>query len=260
MRIGPAESWEGRSVSDRLVLIIDTVATQRTPIGLTRLSTLTGIAKSTVHRLASDLVRHGFLHQEDAGGYRLGLHLFELGQRVTTSRHLRNAALPYLADLLTASREVVQLGVIDGDDIVCLEKLSNPHSVQLFSAVGSRVSADRCALGKVVLAFDERSRIASESAAVVMSGGSATGARVGTLEFDTIRRQGVAYDCGDGEDGIACVAAPIFDQAGRAFAAVSVAGPARELQIVRVATAVRTAAAGIGATLSSSGSGHPVRR
>src|SRR5688572_31551870 len=121
MRIGAEESAEQRSVGDRMLLILDTVAASPGEMGLSELARRTGLKKATVHRLATDLVAHRML-ERGGYGYRLGLHLFELGQHVPASRRLRATALPFMADLLTATGEIVQLGVLDGTEVLYIEK------------------------------------------------------------------------------------------------------------------------------------------
>lgn len=261
MRISAVETHEGRSVSDRLFLILDTVAEQRGAVGLTRLSTLTGIAKPTVHRLAGELVRHGFLFQDDDGGYSLGLHLFELGQRVPASRRLRDVALPLMSDLLEATHEIVQLGVLHGTEIVYVEKLTGLHSIRAPSVVGSRLPAYRTALGKAILAFSNSDLVEPVLQAPMPAATTATitSPEQFLRELEAVRQRGFAYDRGEGDAGIVCVAAPIVDPLGIAFAAMSVTGPAQRLSVQQVDMAVRTAALSISRTLST-GLGPPRRR
>jgi len=210
MRISTDEAGEQRSVGDRLLLILDTVAAAPGEIGLSELARQTGMKKATVHRLATDLVEHRML-ERGGYGYRLGLHLFELGQHVPASRRLRATALPHMSDLLTATGEMVQLGVLDGTEIVYVEKLTGRHSIPAPSAVGTRLPAYCTGLGKAMLAFSEECAVERVLAAPMP-------ARTGTTitdpvrfrrELDRIRETGVAYDREGGTRGIVCVASAI---------------------------------------------------
>ncbi|MET7992658.1 IclR family transcriptional regulator [Amycolatopsis sp. NPDC005232] len=252
MRISAEETEQHRSVGDRMLLILDTVATSPGEVGLSELARRTGLKKATVHRLALDLVAHRML-ERGAYGYRLGLHLFELGQHVPASRRLRATALPFMADLLTATGEVVQLGVLDDTDIVYVEKLTGQHSASVPSAVGTRLPAYCTGLGKAILAFSDESAVERVTSAPMpaRTGTTITDPRHFLRELAKIHDSGIAYDREEGTRGIACVAAPIVVESyvgrdgHRAVAGLSVTGPAHRLQPARLGAAVRTAALSI---------------
>jgi DNA-binding IclR family transcriptional regulator len=243
VRISQAEAEQQRTVSDRLLAIVDGVAAHRGEVGLTELALLTGIAKPTVHRLASELVRHRVLRRGERG-YELGFHLFELGQAVPISRRLRDIALPLMADLLEATHEIVQLAVLDGREVVYLEKLTARQSIKAPSVVGARLPAYSCGLGKAILAYSPPEDVEKVLTGPMPAVTAATITDPVKLrrELANIRRHGLAYDRGEGTEGIVCVAAPILDYGGAAIAALSITGPRNRLRIVRIEAAVRTAA------------------
>jgi DNA-binding IclR family transcriptional regulator len=245
-----------------MLLVLDTVANSPGEVGLSELARQTGLKKATVHRLATDLVSQRML-ERGAYGYRLGLHLFELGQHVPASRRLRATALPFMADLLTATGEIVQLGVIDGIDIVYIEKLTGRHGVPVPSSIGSRLPAYCTGLGKAILAFSDESAIERVLASEMpdRTGTTITDPKRFRRELEKIRETGVAYDREEGTRGVACVAAPIVVESyvgrdgHRAVAGLSVTGPSQRLQPVRLGAAVRTAALSISRLL-----GYPLMR
>ncbi|OBH08770.1 MULTISPECIES: IclR family transcriptional regulator [unclassified Mycobacterium] len=254
MRLSTEEADEQRSVSDRLLLIMDAVAAAPGEVGLTELARLTGIKKATVHRLASDLLAHRML-ERGAYGYRLGLHVFELGQQVPASRRLRTSARPFMSDLVTATGETVHLGVLEGTGILCIERLTGRRSAQ--AAFGSWLPAYCTALGKVILAYSHESA-AERTLAEPMpkrTGATITDPLRLARELEKIRDAGVAYDREEWTAGIVCVAAPIVVEGyvgrdgHRGVAALSVTGPAGRMQPARVASAVRTAALTISRSL-----------
>lgn len=259
MRISADEAGEQRSVGDRLLLILDAVADSPGEVGLSELARRTGLKKATVHRLAADLVAHRML-ERGGYGYRLGLHLFELGQHVPASRRLRATALPHMSDLLIATGEIVQLGVLDGTEIIYIEKLTGRHSVPAPSVVGSRLPAYCTGLGKAVLAFSDESAVERVVSAPMPARTSTTITDPGRFrrELERIRDTGIAYDREEGTRGIVCVASAIVVESyvgrdgHRAVAGLSVTGPAQRLQPARLEAAVRTAALAISRSL-----GHP---
>ncbi|NED58929.1 helix-turn-helix domain-containing protein, partial [Micromonospora aurantiaca] len=84
-----------------------------------------GLPKSTAHRIALDLAEAGLL-ERDGARVRLGLRLFEIGQRVPRQRVLRDAAVPYMSDLREATRQTVHLAVLEGTEVVYVEILGSP--------------------------------------------------------------------------------------------------------------------------------------
>jgi IclR family transcriptional regulator, acetate operon repressor len=252
MRISNVESEQQRSVSGRLLLILDAVAEHRGEVGLSQLALITGIAKPTVYRLASELVKHGMLRRGQYG-YGLGFHLFELGQQVPISRRLRDTALPLMSDLLEATHEIVQLAVLDGCEVVYLEKLTARQSIKAPSVVGSRLPAYCCGLGKAILAFSEEEKVETVLAGPMpkLTTATITAPARFRRELDSIRQYGIAYDRGEGTPSIVCVAAPILDYNGCAVAAISITGPAQRLRVERFEAAVRTAALTISRLLNT---------
>jgi DNA-binding IclR family transcriptional regulator len=256
VRLGAEEAGEQRTVAGRMLLILDAVASTPGEIGLTELARRTGLKKATVHRLAADLLAHKML-ERGGYGYRLGLHTFELGQHVPASRRLRATAVPYMTDLLTATGEVVQLGVLDGTEVVYVEKLTGQHSVATPAKVGTRLPAYCSGLGKAILAFSDEAVVEQVLAAPMPARTSTTitdPARF-RVEIEKIRESGVAYDREEGTAGILCVASAIVVDSyhgrdgHRAVAGLSIAGAAGRIQPARLASGVRTAALSISRSL-----------
>ena len=121
---------------------------------LSELARRSGVPKASVHRLCQELVGWGLLERTGpGGGYRLGLLLFELGQRVARQRVLRDAALPQMESLLIATGETVHLGIGDGTEVLYVEKLPGSRPVAAPSKVAGRLPMHATATGKVLLAF-----------------------------------------------------------------------------------------------------------
>lgn len=220
-------------------------------LGVSELARRTGMAKSTTHRLAADLVRLGML--EAVGSkLRLGIRLFELGQLVPRQRTLREAALPFMEDLREATRNSVHLAVLEGVEVVYVEILRARGSRSLPSRVGGRLPAHATGVGKAILAFSPTEVVTARIEAgldrlsphtIVTPGGL-------TRELRTIRDEGVSYDRQESDVGIVCAAAPVFGPDGSVHAALSVTGRAERLDVPRMAPAVRTAALALSRSLA----------
>lgn len=206
-------------------------------------------APSTAHRLLTSLEASGYVERIGTN-FRLGRRLFELGNHIAycRPRGLRDIALPYLADLYERSHQVVHLAVLDGADVLYLEKLFGHRHARMPSHVGGRVPATCCGLGKALLAFGDPATVDDAIAAGLQPRTPYTLANESWLrtELELIRREGVAYDREEVAVGLTCVAAPIL-KSGRAVAAVSIAGLSGAFDPTQFASAVRRAAAAIAA-------------
>jgi IclR family transcriptional regulator, acetate operon repressor len=238
-------------VMDRTLLLLEVFEQDGGPVSLGELVAATGLPKSTVHRMAQQLVAWGGLEQVD-GRYCLGMRLFELGQRVLRQRQLREAALPFMEDLYEATHAIVHLGVLDGHDVVYLERLKGHRGPSCPSRVGGRMPAHCTGIGKVLLANappalveDLLRRPLERRTAYTI-----TDARVLREELAAVRCRGVAFDREEAQLGLACVAAPVTTPAGT-VAALSVAAPSHRASLESLAPAVRTAALGLARTITT---------
>ena len=212
-------------------------------VGAAELARRTGLPKSTVHRIMGDLVRAGLLERHDRK-VSLGLALFEIGQRVPRQRVLRDAAIPFMSDLREATRQTVHLAVLDGREVVYVEKLTTPGGPPLPSAVGGRFPATATGVGKAILAFSPSAIVEPLLSELLPRLTERTIAAPGLLsrELRRIHRDGVAYDREESGPGVTCVASPVLGPGGHAIAALSLSGWSTQMRPARYAPAVRTAA------------------
>lgn len=213
-------------------------------LSLAELHRRTGIPKPTALRLLRELAEWD-LTEQVPGGWCLGMRLFELGELVPRQREVRSAAAPYLRDLAQKTRETVHLAVLDGTEVVYLDRIDGHHGPRLPSRIGGRMPAYCTGVGKAMLAFGPRSWIDEVVAAGMVRRTPRTVVAPGLLERDLakIRETGVAEEHEESTRGIACAASPVLDASGTPVAAISVTGWAHLLDTTKLAPAVRTAAA-----------------
>ncbi|MGY1805819.1 IclR family transcriptional regulator [Blastococcus sp. SYSU D00669] len=222
------------------------------PLALAELGRRTGLARSTVHRLVTDLAEVGWVRRVD-NRYELGMALFELGELVPVKHRLRTVALPYMQDLLSVTGETVHLAVRDGGDAVYAEKLHGHRPLPLPSRVGGRAPLTCTAVGKALLAHESPGVVGDLLSRPLRrwTAGSVTDPRVLTRQLDEIRRTGLALEREEAAPGGACVAAPVLVD-GRPVAALSVAVPVAHFAPERLGPAVLTAALGLARALTAS--------
>jgi DNA-binding IclR family transcriptional regulator len=238
------------SVLGRAFALLGAFGPAAPQLTLTDLAARSGLALSTTHRLAHELVRLGALERID-GWYYPGMRLFELAQLSRPIAHLRQAALPFMEDLYEATHQIINLGVLDGSEIIYIERICGHQAADVPSRTGSRYPAHCTGLGKAQLAFLPQSR-REELFAAPLAGRTRQSIRdhgVLRRELTLVAERGVACDREETEPGIACVAAPVLDRSGRPVAALSVTGTVGRINPLSLAPAVRTASLGVARVL-----------
>ncbi len=214
---------------------------------LSQISRRTGLALSTTHRLAAELVRCGGLEREREGTYRIGVRLWEIGSLAPVRGSLRELALPYMQDLYEATHENIQLAVRDGHDALILERISGRASVPIVTRVGGRLPLHATGVGKVLLAHAP----AALQEAVLADGLTAMTPRTITDPDEMraclaeIRRAGFAWTRDEMTLGSLSVAAPVQGPDGSVVAAMSIVMGSYTTDVGRYAPTVRTAARGL---------------
>jgi DNA-binding IclR family transcriptional regulator len=242
----------GDSVLDRAFQLLRAFSAEHPQLTLAEMVARSGLPRSTAHRLACQLERHGAL-EHGAGGWRLGVGLFELGQLVSRRQRLRDLALAHMEDLYELTRATVHLAVLEGDEVLYVEMLSGHRKVLTPSRVGGRMPAHCTGVGKVLLAYDDGARArlarATEPLAAVTARTITEPARL-LAELVEVRRRGIALDREEAAENLVCVAAPLLTGPGVAAAGLSVSMPAHgRLQPRDVEPALRQAAQRLGRTL-----------
>lgn len=221
-------------------------------LGVSELARRTGLPKSTVYRIAKELVGHRLL--ERAGDeFRLGLRLFELGEQAAPRKNLRDAALPFMADLREATCQTVHLAVLEDRDVVYIEILRQRSAPRLPSRVGGRLPAHATAVGKAILAFSSPDVVEDTIRHGLARVGPRTTVAPGMLQrqLSRIKSGGVAVEFEESAPGLVCAASPVLATDGAPVAAISISGWLGKLNPRRIAPAVQTAALCIGRELST---------
>ncbi len=220
-----------------------------TTLSLAEIARRTELPKPTLHRLLAALEVLGLVERVGTG-HQLGIRLFELGEHVPRKQRLREAALPFLQDLYEASHDTVHLAVLDGTDVVYLERIRGHRAGNVASRVGGRLPAYSTGVGKSLLAFNPEAAEATMAMPLVArTPYTITNPAVLAEELTRIRQCGISFDREENSLGVTCVAAPILVD-DRAIAAISITCSPPRTDVERYAPAVKTAALGIRRTLT----------
>ncbi|MDQ1035396.1 DNA-binding IclR family transcriptional regulator [Streptomyces sp. V3I8] len=203
-----------------------------------------GMPRSTTHRTAERMIRLGWL-DKPRDRYRIGNRLFEISGLAPVRHELREAVLPFLQDLHHATRNTVQLGVLDDTRVLIVEKITGHRPMPMLSQVGGMIPAYCSGLGRAILAHSDAATVeAVLDAGLTARTPRTLTSRVAVLrELAAIPQRGWALDREEGNIGVSCVAAPVFGPFGDVVAALSVTGPTTVVRADRVGPAVRLAAA-----------------
>lgn len=230
---GVKENRYSIRVLDRAFSVLSLLSDGK-PRSMTALSGELGISSSTMFRLLASLAHLNYVQRENnSGEYRLGLACLELARAYYEANDLRKVAFPELEALRDRTTETVHLGILDGTEVVYLEKLHGLHAVGLMmSSVGGRAPSHCTGLGKVLLAFCDpedvrqiyrNKEIPSFTARTIHDIDSLT------EHLLEVRERGYAFDEGEHEAEVRCVAVPIYNADGDVSAAISVSGPATRM-------------------------------
>ena len=241
---GPAADGPPEGGLDRAAVILGSFDAAHRELTLAALVTRTGLPRSTVHRTATRMIQLGWL-EKPADRYRIGNRLFEIASLAPIRLELREAVLPFLQDLHQATKITVQLGVLDGTQVLVVDKITGHRAMPMLDQVGGMIPAYCSALGRAILAYAEQPVIDAALAGPLAARTPRTlTSRVAIVrELTAVPERGWAVDREEGNIGVSCVAAPIFGPLGDVVAALSVTGPSQLVRADRIGPAVRMASA-----------------
>src|SRR5450631_1712600 len=206
-------------VLERTFSLLNVLATYPDPVSLKQISEQTGLHPSTAHRILNDLTIGRYVDRPEAGSYRLGMRLLELGNLVKARLDVRDAAIGPMRELHKLTHQPVNLSVRQGDEIVYIERTYSERSgMQVVRAVGGRAPLHLTSVGKLFLANDEPQRVRAYATRTGLTGhtrNSLTDLPMLERELDKIRKLSISRDDEELELGVRCMAAGIYDDQGR---------------------------------------------
>ena len=220
-------------VLERTFALLDVLASHTEPVALKEISERTGLHPSTAHRILNDLAAGRLVDRPEAGSYRLGMRLLELGNLVKARLDVREAALVPMRELHRITHQPVNLSVRQGDEIVYIERAYSERSgMQVVRAIGGHAPLHLTSVGKLFLAFDDPARVRAYATRTGLAGHTRNSITdLGRLERELaqVRQHNVARDDEELELGVRCMAAGIFDDQNKLVAGLSVSAPADRL-------------------------------
>ena len=210
----------GQSVVSRVLRILEAFESGPAALSLTQIAESAELPLPTAYRLVRELTEWGALQRDASGRYQVGLRLWEVAQH--GGRQLRDAARPYLQDLFSLTQETSNLAVRKGREALYIDRVYSSKRVPRASRVGGRLPLHATAVGKVLLAYEERWMWDAYLAVPLEAPTVRTHVNPRRLveELERIGEQGHATTFEEARSGVCSIAVPVLNRADTAVAAL----------------------------------------
>lgn len=235
--------------SDERMLDIMEALKEHTSAGVTELADRLDMPKSTVHVHLSTLKDRGYVVQNEAREYRLSLRVLDMGMMVRETQEMYEEVLPKLDELAEETDEKVWWAVEENGKAVFIAKSVGKHAIQTNARIGHHIELYQLAAGKAILASLPAERREAILGQYDYPVGDGTTRADLEAELEEIQDRGVAYGSDQFLQGVSGVGAPLTDNAGNSFGAISVSGPSNRLDSDRVENELTNLVRGISGEL-----------
>ncbi len=242
----------------RALRILKTFSYDSPRLELKEIARANDLPKSTTHRILSTLELEGFIRQSSlTGTYQLGMVMFELGNLALSSTNIRTAAVPRMERLSAESGEATHLGILSNGEVVSFEVTPAQRGLTVGIRIGDRAPLHCTGVGKATLAFqpeEEIQRVLTHPLQRFTARTIVESTRL-DRELQSVREKGYAVDDSEHEEGIRCVAAPVWNRTGKVIGSLSISGPSMRIdkrKIPALAEMVKAVAAEISRELGYS--------
>ncbi|MFO1335772.1 MAG: IclR family transcriptional regulator, partial [Piscinibacter sp.] len=198
----------------------------------------TGLTRSNAHRTLQTLIHAGYVERDPIdGSFRGTLKMFAMGVRQQGQLDVRKIAPPHMATLARESGETIHLSILDGLDVIYIDKIDSVQPIRAYSMVGGRAPAHAVATGKALLAAQSPLHLDAMPARLErFTAATITDREVLLAELAKASRVGYAVNRGEWRDGVGGLAATVFNGFERPVAALGISGPLDRLTPARMKT------------------------
>lgn len=248
--IGRAEvekDLNGRVQSvDRAMTLLEALSEDDKGQRLTDLARRTGLSLTTVHRLLTTLEQRHFVQFSLRDNlWHIGRQTYMVGSAFVRDRHFVAPALPFLRRLRDLTKETANLGVVDNGEIILVNQVESREDARAVSRVGGRTPMTASGMGKAILSCyssDEVSAAVSRTGMRRLTSQTLTTREELDSELEQARDDGYAVDNEEYQNGLRCVAAPVFDSHQEVVCAISVSGGPNRMRPERLSALGRLVA------------------
>lgn len=215
---------------DRIFSIIETIA-ESGEIGISEIGRKTDLPKSTVHRLIGALVEKSYLQKGENDRYKLGYKFIAIAGDYIATLDIRTTALPFIHGLAKNLNVTAHLALLQGDTAIYIEKAHPYSNVCMYSEIGKAIELYCSALGKsLLLGFTKEERNNYINKLEITKHTKNTLSKQELVEeLEKAVSTQITLDNAEHEEGIYCIATPIYNYAGKIIAAISIATPSTDI-------------------------------
>jgi DNA-binding IclR family transcriptional regulator len=230
--IGASRRMDSTTV--KALRALEWLCQRETPTGVTEMSTSLGMVKSNAHRVLTTLESMGYAASLQDGRYQATLKMWEVGSSVLDRLDVKQVARPEMEALSKLTGETVHLSLLDGADVVYVDKVESSQPVRAYSRIGGRAPAHAVATGKALLAFVDDLDALLPKKLVEFTPLSIRDRDSLMKELESVRRLGYSINRGEYREGVCGVGAPIRNERGEVVAAIGISGPNGRLSPARL--------------------------
>lgn len=218
---------------DKALTVLDIFDEDNYKLSVTEIAEKYDTNPSSLYPTLHTLEKHGYLKRDGDKRYSLGLAFAKKSRLVLDRLNLSVEARQDLEKLRDKTHKTVHLGYLNEDEVVYIDKVESKSGIRMYSSPGKTAPVHATALGKVMLAHltnQEREKILSKTDLYQKTKKTISSRKKLEEELKKINKRGYAVDDEEFEEGIRCVASPIFRYDGKVEAAVSVTGLAAQME------------------------------
>jgi len=220
---------------ERAFAILEQVALHRDGMALVELCKRVGLHTSTAFHLVRTMVRLGYASQDArTKKYKIGGRVFSLAAGALDENEMANRVVPVLERLTARTGESSHFAVLSANDIVILARTGGSGMFQLVDRAGAVRPPNATALGKVLLSAltpAQLERYLEKREFVRFTPKTIVEHDAFIAELEQVRRNGIAFDDGEYDAEVRCVAVPVYDFLGRVAGAIGISGPMWRLSL-----------------------------
>lgn len=207
--------------------ILEALSEENAPMTLSEISKTVGLSKSTVHRILTAMLDRSFVAKTDTGSYTIGFKIIEMASTHINNLELLTEAAPFLNKIIRELDLTAHLGILDGPDVVYLEKLDGHPNSQRYTQIGHRSPGFCSSIGKCLMAGMSSAELGDVLDLCDFkryTKNTITDRRELVRHLRQVRIQGWAMDDEEFEEGHRCIGSTVYDYRGLPVAAISASG------------------------------------
>ena len=224
---------------DRAFMLLEKLSKYKDGLGVTELSEMALLPKSTTYRILSSLSINGYVRKDPmTERYKLSYMILQLAGRVLENTDIRSVARPFLEKLSENTGLTVHLAIMENEVAFYIDKVeSTASNIRMYSSIGREIPLYCTGVGKVLLShldFKDVKRLVPEKDMIKFTDKTITSHEHLLKELVDIRKKGYGLDEIEHEEDIRCIAAPIFNATGQVVASISLTGFIKHLSLERL--------------------------